>query len=218
MRWNSKLLGQVSPEEFISVAEDTGLIVELGYFVFRTACKEYMKWKYQGVDVDLISINISSVQLSQADAFVNFKRIIEETGMSAKNIEIELTERYIMEYTTEKLTILDELRSLGCKISIDDFGTGYSSMSYLKSLAIDTIKIDKSFISGLPDNTHDCEVSKAIIVLSQSLGYRVIAEGIETIEQENLLKEYACDIGQGFYFAKPMDSKTFVDFFKRKKQ
>ena len=216
IRWNSSALGSVSPEEFISVAEDTGMIVELGYYVFRESCRAYMKWKESGISLDLIAINISSVQLRQPDAYIKLKKIIEETGMDANHIEIELTERYIMEYTTENLTILDDLRNLGCRISIDDFGTGYSSMSYLKSLEIDTIKIDKSFILDLPYNQHDVEVSKAIIVLSQSLGYEVIAEGIENIEQENLLKEHNCDMGQGYFFAKPMDSDTFVAFYQEK--
>jgi len=139
VRWNSKTLGAVSPEEFISVAEDTGLIVELGYYIFEEACSTYMKWKKEGLDINLIAINISSVQLRQPDAFTQFQNIIQDTGIDAKHIELELTERYIMEYSTEKLTILDDLRDLGCRISIDDFGTGYSSMSYLKSLAIDTI-------------------------------------------------------------------------------
>jgi len=214
IRWDSDVLGPVSPEEFISVAEDTGIIVKLGYFVLRSACEEYMKWKAMGIDIDLMAINISSVQLRQPDALLQFQNILKETGMQAENIEIELTERYIMEYATEKLTILADLRSIGCRISIDDFGTGYSSMSYLKSLAIDTIKIDKSFILDLPNNQHDAEVSKAIIVLSQSLGYEVIAEGIETVEQENLLKTYNCDMGQGYYFARPMKSNAFIEFYK----
>jgi EAL domain-containing protein (putative c-di-GMP-specific phosphodiesterase class I) len=175
-----------------------------------------MTWINEGVDIELIAINMSSVQLRQIDALARFKKIIEVTGIDANHIEIELTERYIMEYTTEKLTILDDLRSLGCRISIDDFGTGYSSMSYLKSLSIDTIKIDKSFILDLPNNHHDAEVSKAIIVLSQSLGYTVIAEGIETVEQENLLKVYNCDMGQGFYFAKPMQGDKIVPFYHQK--
>ncbi len=216
IRWNSPTLGDVSPTEFISVAEDTGIIVDVGYYVFREACSAYMKLRESGVYLDVIAINISSVQLRQPDAFMNFKKIINETGIDANHIEIELTERYIMEYTTENLTILDDLRSLGCRVSIDDFGTGYSSMNYLKSLEIDTIKIDKSFIMDLPGNQHDAEVSKAIIVLSQSLGYGVIAEGIENMEQENLLKEYNCDMGQGFFFAKPMDMEALVKFYHEK--
>lgn len=213
VRWNSELLGAVSPEEFISVAEDTGLIVELGYYIFEVACGTYVEWTEQGIDINSMAINISSVQLRQPDAFFQFKKIIDSTGIDAKHIEIELTERYIMEYTIEKLTILDDLRDLGCRISIDDFGTGYSSMSYLRSLSIDTIKIDKSFIADLPDNQHDAEVSKAIVVLSQSLGYEVIAEGIETLEQEALLESYNCDMGQGYYFAKPMSGDDIIAFY-----
>jgi EAL domain-containing protein (putative c-di-GMP-specific phosphodiesterase class I) len=121
-----------------------------------------------------------------------------------------------MEYSTQKLTILDELRSIGCKISIDDFGTGYSSMSYLKRLSIDTIKIDKSFIDELPNNKHDAEVSKAIILLSQTLGYKVIAEGIETKEQEEVLCSYGCDMGQGYYFSKPIHQNEIVKFYHQK--
>jgi len=216
IRWHNKMLGNVSPEEFITVAEDTGLIVELGYYIFREACKTYMAWKEQGVHINFIAINMSSVQLRQYDAFEKLKAIIEETGIDAKHIELELTERYIMEYTTDKLTILDDLRALGCRISIDDFGTGYSSMSYLRSLSIDTIKIDKSFIVELPYNKQDVEVSQAIIVLSQSLGYEVIAEGIETLEQEQLLQSFHCEMGQGYYFAKPMSSEKIVSFYHEK--
>jgi len=217
VRWKSELLGSVSPDEFIEVAEDIGSIVELGYYVFREACLAYISWQKQGVDIGFIAINISSVQLRQLDAFEKFKEIINETAMDPKHIELELTERYIMEYTTNKLTILDDFRALGCRISIDDFGTGYSSMSYLRSLSIDTIKIDKSFILDLPENQNDAEVSKAIIVLSQSLGYEVIAEGIETIEQEQLLKGYNCDMGQGYYFAKPMSSDEIISFYHQEK-
>lgn len=213
IRWHSNVLGDVSPEEFISVAEDTGMIVELGYFVLRGACQEYMKWKKSGIELHLMAVNMSSIQLSRADAFRQIKQIIEETGMPARNIEIELTERYIMEYTTEKMTIIDDLRSMGCRISIDDFGTGYSSMSYLKGLRIDTIKIDKSFIQNIVTHQRDAEVAKAIILLSKSLGYEVIAEGVETLEQENILKSYECDKGQGYYFGKPMDSESFIHFY-----
>lgn len=216
IRWDNINLGKVSPEEFIAVAEDTGRIIEIGYFIFRTACQEFMRWKDIGLNINLISINISSVQLSQPNAFESIKRIIEETGISAKDIEIELTERYIMEYSIGNLTILDDLRGLGCRISIDDFGTGYSSMSYLKSLSIDTIKIDKSFIMDLADNMHNIQVVQAIIILSKSLGYNVIAEGIETLEQENLLCNYKCDMGQGYYFAEPMDADTFIQFAEEK--
>jgi len=215
LRWNNPHLGSVSPDLFISIAEETGIIVNIGYFVFEEACKEYMKWVELGMDVESISINISSIQFREDDVFKRFEEIILKTGIPAHKIEVEITERFIMEYSTTNMSILEDLRNIGCKISIDDFGTGYSSMSYLKSLALDTIKIDKSFISALPDDSHDAEVSKAIIALSKSLGYQVVAEGIETEAQEAFLREYGCDIGQGYYFAKPMPSEDFIAFFKK---
>ena len=218
VRWYNPMLGQVSPELFISVAEDTGMIIDIGYFVFEEACREYMHWKEQGLKVDNISVNISSIQFRQEGMLEHFKKVIEKEGISPQNIEVEITERFIMEYSTTNLTILEDLREIGCQISIDDFGTGYSSMSYIKSLPLDTIKIDKSFVTDLPHNTHDVEVSKAIIALSKSLGYQVIAEGIENELQEAFLRENGCDVGQGYYFAKPMDASAFVAFTKEKNQ
>ena len=214
LRWINPNLGFVSPGEFISVAEETGMIVDIGYFVFEEACREYMRWKEEGLDIGMISINISSVQFRQKDTIANFKEIIQRTGIPASNIEIEITERYIMEYSTSNLTILDDFRAMGCKISIDDFGTGYSSMSYMKTLAIDTIKIDRSFVMDLPDDPHDVEVSTAIIALSNSLGYELIAEGIENQLQEDFLRSHGCHYGQGYYFSRPLDSEAFVAFAK----
>ena len=212
LRWHNKNLGWISPNDFISIAEETGIIVNIGYYVFEEACKEYMRWQEMGLDIGSISINISSTQFREDDIFEQLKKIILKVGIPAHKIELEITEHFIMEYSTTNLTILEDLRNIGCRISIDDFGTGYSSMSYMKSLALDTIKIDKSFIMDLPGDSHDAEVSKAIIALSKSLGYQVVAEGIETHEQEMFLRKHECDIGQGFYFAKPMESKRFVAF------
>lgn len=218
LRWVNSSLGHVSPGEFISVAEETGMIIEIGYFVFEEACREFMRWREEGLDIGMISINISSVQFRQEDVIENFKKIIQRTGISASNIEIEITERYIMEYSTSNLTILDDLRTMGCKISIDDFGTGYSSMSYMKTLAIDTIKIDRSFVMDLPNDPHDIEVSTAIIALSTSLGYQLIAEGIENQPQEDFLRVHGCHYGQGYYFSRPLDSEAFVLFAKNRQQ
>lgn len=214
LRWHSKNLGWISPEEFIPIAEDTGIIVSIGYFVFERACRDYMRWQKLGLDLGNISINISSIQFREDDMLNRIKNIIKKVDIPADKIEIEITENFIMEYSTTNLTILEDLRSLGCSISIDDFGTGYSSMSYMKSLSLDSIKIDKSFIMDLPNSTHDAEVSKAIIALSKSLGYKVIAEGIETKEQENFLKKYKCDIGQGYFFSQPLSREEFEVFIK----
>jgi diguanylate cyclase (GGDEF)-like protein/PAS domain S-box-containing protein len=216
LRWKNKNIGWISPDEFISVAEETGIIVNIGYYVFEEACREYMYWREIGLEVDSISINISSTQFREDDMLEHLKNIIFETKIPPSSIEIEITERFIMEYSTTNLTILEDLRNIGCRISIDDFGTGYSSLSYMKSLSLDTIKIDKSFISDIPHNINDIEVSKAIIALSKSLGYQVIAEGIETQEQELFLKNHNCDIGQGYYFAKPMEADKFISFVKEK--
>ncbi len=216
LRWNSEKLGSISPEEFIPIAEETGMIVSIGYFVFEEACKEYMRWEEQGLGIDTIAVNISSIQFQEDNMLEKFKAIILKVGIPAHKIEIEITERFIMEYSSTNMSILEDLRNMGCKISIDDFGTGYSSMSYMKRLALDTIKIDQSFITDLPGDTHDAEVSKAIIALSKSLGYQVVAEGIETFEQEEFLRKHDCDIGQGYYFARPMDTEAFIAFVKSK--
>lgn len=218
LRWNNPNLGWVSPDDFIPVSEETGSIVEIGYFVFEEACREYMRWKENGFDIERIAINISSVQFQQENMFESFMKIIEKVGISPHNIEIEITESFLMEDSMSNIMVLEELRHIGCQISIDDFGTGYSSMSYMKSLPLDTIKIDRSFVMDLPDDLHDVEVSKAIIALSKSLGYQVVAEGIETLEQEKFLLEHHCDVGQGYYFGKPMDKETFVAFVKEKRE
>jgi len=216
LRWDSGILGKVSPDDFIAIAEETGVIVKIGYFVFEEACKAYKKWRDEGFLLERVAINISAVQFREEYFLEKLKDILVRTGVEASAIEIEITERFIMEYSTTNLTILEDLRTLGCQISIDDFGTGYSSMSYMKQLPLDTVKIDKSFIVELPGNAHDAEVSKAIIALSKSLGYKVVAEGIENAAQEQFLRENKCDFAQGFYFAEPMDEKQFLDFLKEK--
>ena len=214
VRWNNRNLGMVSPSDFISIAEETGFIVKIGYFIFEEACRAFVRWKAAGYMVDTISINISSVQFREESFLSHIKKTIARTGIDPSAIEIEITERFLMEYTTENMTILEDLRALGCRISIDDFGTGYSSMSYLKQLPLDTIKIDRSFIMDLPDNAHDAVVSRSIIALSKSLGYQVIAEGIENEAQERFLKVNQCDIGQGYYFSKPLPEEVLLDFFE----
>jgi len=214
IRWNNQKLGFVSPNDFITIAEETGLILEIGYYVIEEACRAYLRWKREGYALEHIAINVSSVQFRDEAFLPTLKEILQRTGVSPSVIEVEITERFIMEYTTTNLTVLEDLRQLGCQISIDDFGTGYSSMSYMKKLPLDTIKIDKSFIDELPENMHDAEVSKAIIALSKSLGYQVIAEGIENEEQEVFLREQGCDMGQGYYFSRPMDEEKMVAFLK----
>ncbi len=216
VRWHNRTMGNVPPDTFISIAEETGIIVKIGYFIFEEACRAFVRWKEAGYHIDTVAINISSIQFQDEGFIEEIRRIIEHTNISPSSIEIEITERFIMEYSTSNLTILDDLRTLGCKISIDDFGTGYSSMSYLKQLPLDTLKIDRSFIGELPDNKHDAVVTQAIIALSKSLGYKVVAEGIEYEAQEQFLKAEGCDIGQGYFFSKPLDETSLTAFFETK--
>ena len=192
------------------------MIIEIGYYVFEEACRTFMEWVKKGSTLQRVSINLSSVQLRQHDFLEKIQKIMEKTGIKGEQIEVELTERILFEFSSSNLKLLNEFRRMGCEISIDDFGTGYSSMSYLKDLPIDTVKIDKAFIDDLSTNTHDQKVVKAIIALSKSLGYKVIAEGIETEAQEQFLYENRCDIGQGYYFSKPLDKDTFLNFIIEK--
>ena len=212
IRWNCLELGPIGPDEFIPVAEETGLIIDIGEFVFEEACKTFVELQKSGVVLETIAINVSSVQIRQDNFLERIKYMIDKTGIDAKYIEVEITERYLMEYTENSLTILDDLRRLGLKISIDDFGTGYSSMSYLKKLPIDTIKVDKSFIDEIATDKNDYEITKAIIALSTSLKYSVVAEGIETLEQEEALEGLECNMGQGYYFCKPLSKEDLVEF------
>jgi len=215
VRWNNDKLGFIPPDKFIPVTEETGLIIPIGAFIFEESCKAFMQWKEEGLNIDTIAINVSSIQLSQKDILDSFKDIIQRVKIPAENIEIEITERYLFDYTENESTILNDLRSLGFKISIDDFGTGYSSMSYLKKLPLDTIKIDKSFIDDIPTDANDVAITKAIMALSTSLGYLNVAEGIETVEQEDFLREHGCQIGQGYYFQRPIPNEEFISFCKK---
>ena len=217
IRWNHPELGNISPDEFIPIAEESGLITGIGEWVFRKACQEFVRFRQSGHELESLSINVSSVQFNQKNLPEIFKEIIDELGISAKQIEIEITERYIMEDSTKKLQLLDTLRQFGFRISVDDFGTGYSSMAYLKRLPVDIIKIDKSFISDIPRDNNDVQITKAILALSHSLGYKVIAEGIETQEQLKMLQTMSCDIGQGYYFSKPLPADEFMDYLTKEK-
>ncbi len=212
VRWNSTTLGQVGPDTFIPIAEDSGLIKEIGYFVFRESCAFMKELRDKGIYLEQIAVNVSSVQFQESDIVEQFIKIVDAFDLTPNLIEIEITERYIMESTIDNITILDKLKENGFKISIDDFGTGYSSMSYLKKLPLHTIKIDKSFVDDLPQSDSNKAISKAIITLASSLNHHCVAEGIETQEQEIFLSNEGCDIGQGYYFSKPLSKDECIEF------
>jgi diguanylate cyclase (GGDEF)-like protein len=213
VRWNSPTLGTVSPAEFIPIAEENRTIIPLGYFVFEESCKAFQKIKQAKSHIQYVAINVSSLQFKEIHLLETFLEIAAKYHIEPHEIEIEITERFIMEHTLDNMNILQNFRSHGFKISIDDFGTGYSSMSFLKQLPTDTIKIDKSFIDDIKQGSSDNVIIEAIIALSKTLGYTIVAEGIETQEQEDFLKKANCDLGQGYLFSRPITCNDIIEKF-----
>lgn len=209
VRWHSATLGKLSPAEFIPIAEDTGLIVAIGEWVLRTACAQIQTWRSQHLLLPVISINFSARQLRIQNPARHILDIIAESRVDPRLIEIELTESIMMENLHSLVDDFSLLQQRGIKIAIDDFGTGYSSMAYLKRLPLDRIKIDRTFIQDLPHSANDREIVAAMIAMAHNLGLRVTAEGVETEDQANFLRELDCDTVQGFYFGLPMPAAEF---------
>ncbi|MES2217535.1 MAG: EAL domain-containing protein [Pseudomonadota bacterium] len=215
LRWNDPEVGIIAPREFIPVAEESGLIVPIGEWVFRTVCQQNADWQKRGnFPVDLrISINVSARQFKAKNLIRNIRTILAETNLSGEHITLELTETLIMQDTDYSYRIMSALKDLGMLISIDDFGTGYSSLKYLRRFPIDILKIDKSFIADVskPD---EAAIVNAIIAMAHSLKMKVIAEGVETLEQYYLLKERGCNEIQGYLLSKPMPPNEIAVFLK----
>jgi EAL domain-containing protein (putative c-di-GMP-specific phosphodiesterase class I) len=209
IRWNNPTLGNVGPTDFIYIAEETGFINQIGLFVFQKACEDF-KQLQEKIKIEMISINVSTLQLVNNNFIEDIKAILKSTNISASNIGIEITETYIMKNITDIQDTLHKLREIGFKIIIDDFGTGYSSMHYLQKLPIDIIKIDKSFIDDLTTSNNQ-SVIKAIIAISKSFGYKTVAEGIESKEQEDILLKLGVDFGQGYLFCRPKQLANLSD-------
>jgi diguanylate cyclase (GGDEF)-like protein/PAS domain S-box-containing protein len=216
VRWQSKELGFVPPDKFIPIAEDSGIIIPLGYFIFEESCKAFKIIKEHGVVLEQIAINVSSIQFKEVDLLETFISLASRHDIKPSEIEIEITERFIMEHTVSNIKMLQNFRDHGFKISIDDFGTGYSSMSYLKQLPVDTLKIDKSFVDDILEGSSDNVIIEAIIALSKALGYSIVAEGIETQKQEDFLAQAQCDLGQGYLFCKPISCDAIIERFSEK--
>jgi diguanylate cyclase (GGDEF)-like protein len=216
LRWNHPERGFVSPEIFIPIAEDNGLIEIIGEWVLRTACTQFTAWKDNNIHLKRIAVNVSSRQFLQNEFVAVVNKILVETDMSAKNLEIEITETLLMEDRIDTITILNKLSAMGISLSIDDFGTGYSSLSYLKRLPVDALKIDRSFMEGIPTDDDAIAISASIIALAHTLNKKVIAEGVETVEQLSLLRNKNCDVGQGYYFNKPLKALEFEAYLSEK--
>jgi PAS domain S-box/diguanylate cyclase (GGDEF) domain len=215
LRWYSKERGLVSPAAFIPVAEETGLIVPIGEWVLRTACRQNVAWQLQGYSPMRMAVNISARQFSEPNFIKVVSTILEETGMDAHWLELEITESVAMEKGEASAELLRRFKELGVRISIDDFGTGFSSLNYLRSMPIDTIKIDQSFIQDISSDQNGEEVVTAIIQLAKNLKLKVIAEGVETDSQWSFLKNKECDEMQGFLYSKAVTSEETEMLFKR---
>jgi predicted signal transduction protein with EAL and GGDEF domain len=199
VRWNHPTRGRVPPMEFIPLAEEVGLVVDIGRWVLRKACSEAACWPE---DIK-IAVNVSAIQFTSSDLLADVDEAIAEAAISPARLELEITESVLMENLDDTLPILHALKERGIRISMDDFGTGYSSLSYLSSFPFDKIKIDKSFVCGIAENKEAYAIMHAIILLGDALGMRVTVEGVETAEQKSLLEREECDEIQGYYISPP---------------
>lgn len=204
IRWEHPELGTLPPAEFIALAEETGLIISIGEWVMRRACLDNRQWQDQGLPKVRVAVNLSGFQLQTKNFVATVKDILEETGLPGEYLEFEITETVIMQNPEFAVGILIQLRDMGIHISIDDFGTGYSSLAHLKRFSVNTLKIDRTFVRDIEENSTDAAIASAIISMGNSLNLKVIAEGVETEGQFALLKEKKCDEMQGYLFSKPV--------------
>jgi diguanylate cyclase (GGDEF)-like protein/PAS domain S-box-containing protein len=207
MRWNHPERGNIPPGIFIPIAESTGLVLSLGTWVLRQACRQIAEWQDRrepGSAPLFMSVNLSTHQLSDPNFVQVVREVLRETGVEPSWIKLELTESAVMDKAEQSIRLLRDLRALGIKLSIDDFGTGYSSLSYLHKLPIDSLKVDRSFVSAMHQSEENRAIVRIIMDLARLLGFDVIAEGIETSADANLLRALACDYGQGYHFARPL--------------
>jgi diguanylate cyclase (GGDEF)-like protein len=207
VRWQHPQTGLISPEEFIALAEDTGLIIPIGEWVLQQACQQLRTWQstFPLASSLHISVNLSSKQIKQFDFINKLEQILTTTGLDGKHLRLELTETMLMDRSEKTIELLNQIKQQKVQLSIDDFGTGYSSLSYLHRFPVDTLKIDRSFVSLINAQGNNCEIVKTIITLAHSLGMKAIAEGVETPYQVTHLKNLGCEAAQGYFFSKPLN-------------
>jgi diguanylate cyclase (GGDEF)-like protein len=215
LRWKHPDLGIVAPMQFIPVAEETGLIVPIGRWVLQTACLQNVAWQKQGLPRLKIAVNLTARQFSDEHLLRDISVILKSTGMEAGLLELEIHESLLIQDIEKTLRILTDLKSMGIKIAIDDFGTGYSSLATLQRFPLDTIKIDRSYIRDIATRGEDSNLTEAIIAMGKSLSLTVVAQGVETKEQADFLRQHACDEFQGFYFNKPMSADQFTELLRQ---
>ncbi|MGK5043321.1 putative bifunctional diguanylate cyclase/phosphodiesterase [Janthinobacterium sp. GB1R12] len=215
VRWRHPERGVISPTEFIPLAEETGLIVPIGEWVLRTACNQAKAWQSDGGRAIRMAVNLSAKQFKDENLMQIVLSALADTGLDARLLELELTEGTLMDDARATMVTLEQLRGIGVYLSIDDFGTGYSSMNYLKRFEVRALKIDKSFIAGLPQDTENAAITRAIIAMAHGLKMVVVAEGVETDEQLLMLEEYGCDMAQGYFLGHPSPHDTITAMLAR---
>ena len=218
VRWQHPSFGLLYPNEFINVAEESGMIIALGDWILRKACAQSKAWQDAGLAPMLLSVNFSARQFQQPTFITDVTHILKETNLDPRWLELELTESSIMKDPEEAIEKLHELKLMGIKVAIDDFGTGYSSLNYLKRFPIDTLKIDRTFVADVCKDPHDTAIVRAIIHLGHALDLTVIAEGVETKEQLQYLSALECDVVQGFLFSKALSAKAFEELLVEQRQ
>ncbi|MDP2760171.1 MAG: EAL domain-containing protein [Sideroxyarcus sp.] len=214
VRWNHPVAGFIPPAKFITIAEESGLIIPLGEWILLEACQQNVKWQEAGLAPISIAVNLSAVQFRQKNLCQLIAKALKDTGLEPYYLELELTEGLIMSNADSTINTLNDFKAIGIHLSIDDFGTGYSSLSYLKHFPIDYLKIDQSFIRDITTDPDDAAITTAIINMARSLNLRTIAEGVETAEQLKFLRLHSCDVVQGYYFSKPVPAAEFADILQ----
>jgi EAL domain-containing protein (putative c-di-GMP-specific phosphodiesterase class I) len=214
VRWEHPERGLLNPDEFVPVAEESGLVVPMGEQVLREACRKAREWQEEHPHIPplVMSVNLSARQLSRPDLAKVVEGVLQETGLEGRCLSLDVTESVYVRALEGNTASLERLREIGVGISIDDFGTGYSSLAYLKRLPADALKIDKSFVRGLGEDVEDTAIVRMIIELAHTLGMETIAEGVETEEQKTLLREIGCDLAQGYHFSRPLSPNAVSEF------
>lgn len=213
VRWVHPARGMISPMEFIPVAEDTGMIVAIGRWVLREACRQNATWQQAGLRPIRVAVNLSARQFRSDNLPEEVNAALAEAGLPASSLELEITESMVMEDPERVIDLLDKIRTRGIHLSLDDFGTGHSSLAYLKRFPIDCVKIDRAFIKDMPGNTDDVAIAKTIVAMAKALDLTTVAEGVETAEQLEILKDMGCDQIQGYLFSRPLPAEEFLAFY-----
>ena len=210
LRWNHPTKGRLSADAFIPLAEETGLIISMGRWVLRTACHQLRSWREQGVGALRVSVNISPREFRAPGFLESLAGILEETQMRPGELELELTERGVMQHDQKTLDVLREVQRMGVRLAVDDFGTGHTTFHYLKHFPLDTLKIDKSFTQGIASDTKDAAITQALLVMAHRLHLNVVAEGVETEAQMSFLGNHRCDEVQGYLFSRPLPADELL--------